>query len=516
MLLIPFYFLFSSSPLPLPPSLPLSRPLSPSPSPHTEELYEELETDDLPPPIPSSPRPAGTPVPADQPDDFIIDEDIYEDTDDYRQDFNIQESPVHTAPPPALPDRNPPKLNTAPPPTLPDRNPPKMNSTSPALPPRNAPPKSTGPTLPPRGAKQEPQQHQQTPPTRPPAKLPAKAPAKLPTPAPDVGGEEIYDDVIPGGGDDQDAEIEETYDDVIVGENDVMEETYDDVVSATTSAPGQAKEPEPITEEFYEDMAPGTGEGPQEDYVVMEPGEDIGGEELYVDVDTPTPARTTIATQPKPIEREADNKVTNSPRVKSGTFSRMFKTKPPSPQPDRKAGQNSGLSGTINHKAPKKSKFEERWAVVDGNFLIIYKNSSAKSHQEKLPLSECGLDIGSPDVGPGEHAFRITARGDRVHHFKLKAKLDFDKWVTVIKGLTKYAPIETVERGEQQVYQAQEDHIGESAGELTFKKGTYIRLISKDADNEWVGQIGNEAQVFEGKIGKFPMSKVTLAEDLYI
>ena len=411
-------------------------------------------------------------------------------------------------------------MNSAPPPALPDRNPPKISAPAPTLPPRNAPPKSSGPTLPPRGAKQEPQQYEQAPPTRPPAKLPAKAPAKLPTPAPDVGGEEIYDDVIPGGGDDQEAEIEETYDDVVVGESDVMEETYDDVVSATTSAPGKANEPEPITEEFYEDMAPGTGgEGPQEDYVVMEPGEDIGGEELYVDVDTPTPARTTIApSQPKPIEHEADNKVAaNSPRLKSGTFSRMFKGKPASPQPERKAtSHGQSVSGTVGHKPPKKNKFEERWAVVEGNFLIIYKNSSAKSHQEKLPLSECGLDMGSPDVGPGEHAFRITARGDRVHHFKLKAKLDFDKWVTVVKGLTKYAPIETVERGEQQVYQAMEDHIGENAGELTFKKGTYIRLISKDADNEWVGQIGNEAQVFEGKIGKFPMSKVTLAEDLYI
>ena len=375
-----------------------------------------------------------------------------------------------------------------------------MNTPAPTLPPRNAPPKSAGPTLPPRGTKQEPQQYEQTQPIRPPAKLPANLPP------PDIGGEEIYDDVIPGGTD-QDAEIEETYDDVIVGENDVIEETYDDVISVTKPLPGKAKEPEPITEEFYEDMVPGAGEEPQEDYVVMEPGEDVGGEELYVDVDTPTPARTTIA-QPKPVEAE---KLSSSPRVKSGTFSRMFKTKPPSPQLERK-----GHSGTISYKPPKKSKFEEKWAVVDGNFLIIYKNSSAKSHQEKLPLSECGLDMGSPDVGPGEHAFRITARGDRVHHFKHKAKLDFDKWVTIIKGLTKYAPIETVERGEQQVYQALEDHIGESEGELTFKKGTYIRLISKDADNEWVGQIGNEAQVFEGKIGKFPMGKVTLAEDLYI
>ena len=286
-----------------------------------------------------------------------------------------------------------------------------------------------------------------------------------------------------------------------------MEETYDDVVSAVSGGKPQAKEPEPITEEYYEDMAPGQNEGPQEEYVVMEPGEDVGGEELYVDVDAPPPVRTIAP--PKPTETT----VASSPRTpKSGTFSRMFnKSKPGSPQLDRKQSQ----SGTIHHKAPKKSKFEERWAVVDGNYLIISKNQTAKSHQEKLPLSECGLDMGSPDVGPGEHAFRITTKGDRVHHFKLKSRPEFDKWVTVIKGLTKYAPIETVSRGEQEVYEAKEDHIGESEGQLTFKKGTYIRLISKDGD-EWVGQIGNEAHVFEGKIGKFPMSKVTLAEDLYI
>ena len=430
----------------------------------TEELYEELETDDMPPPIPSSPRPAHTPI--NVPDDIIIDEDIYEDTDDYRQDF--QESPVHSAPPPALPERNAPKKDATPPPSLPPRN---------ALPPKNA-----GPSLPPRAAKQE-----------------------ANVPPPDIGGEEIYDDVVPGpGGDDQDAEIDETYDDVVAGESDEPEDTYDDVVSSTKPTPGKAMEPEPITEEYYEDMAPGTE--PQEDYVVMEPGEDIGGEELYVDVDAPPPPKT-IA-QPKPIEQE---RTSTSPRPQSKTFSRMFKTKPPSPQLVPK-----GHSGTINYKAPKKGKFEEKWAVIDGNFLLINKNSSAKHHQEKLPLSECGLDMGSPDVGSGDHAFRITAKGDKVHHFTLKSKPDCDKWVTILKGLTKYAPIEMVQRGDQQVFQALEDHIGESEGELTFKKGTYIRLISKDTDNEWVGQMGNEAQVFDGKIGKFPMEKVSLADDLYI
>ena len=380
--------------------------------------------------------------------------------------------------PPALPGRNPPKIDTAPVPSLPPRNP--------------LPPKNTGPTLPPRGSKDEPQQYETS---RPKAKLPAKAPP------PDIGGEEIYDDVIPAGND-QDDEMEETYDDVIVGEADEAEETYDDVVSVTKPA---APEPEPITEEYYEDMVPGGAQEPQEDYVLMEPGEDVGGEELYVDVDTPIPART-IA-QPKPVEP-----VANSPRAtKSGTFSRMFKNKPASPQLARK-----GQSGTIHHKAPKKSKFEERWAVIDGNFLIIYKNQSAKSHTDKLPLSECGLDLGSPDVGPGEHAFRISTKGDKIHHFKVKTLPEHDKWVGVIKGLTKYAPVDALDRSDlQQVFQAVEDHIGESEGELTFKKGTYIRLISKDA-NEWVGQIGNEAQVFEGKIGKFPMSKVTVAEDLYI
>ena len=352
-----------------------------------------METDNLPPPVPSSPRPSNSPVP----DDIIIDEDIYEDTDDYQHGFNTHESPVHSAPPPALPDRNPQKPNSA----------------APSLPPRKLPTKSTGPALPPRsGGNHEPQQYEETAPS---PKLPAKAPAKPPPPEPEDMGEDIYDDVVPGGAGD-----------VVGEEDDVMEETYDDVVLDTKE---KGKEPEPITEDYYEDMVPGVADGPEE-YLAVEPGarEDIGGEELYVDVDTPPPQAPPTIDRVKHVEVE---KTTSSPKSKpSGTFSRMFKGKTSSPQPDRKVSH----SGTISHKPPKKHKFEERWVVVEGNFLIISKNSTAKSHQEKLPLSECGLDMGSPDVGPGEHAFRITARGDRVHHFKLKAKLDLDKWVTILKG----------------------------------------------------------------------------------
>jgi len=65
-------------------------------------------------------------------------------------------------------------------------------------------------------------------------------------------------------------------------------------------------------------------------------------------------------------------------------------------------------------------------------------------------------------------------------------------------------------------FEATEDHIGEGEDQLTFKKGTYIRLITQTSGDMWIGQIGNDAQVFNGKIGKFPTSKVVVVEDMYV
>ena len=272
---------------------------------------------------------------------------------------------------------------------------------------------------------------------------------------------------------------------VIGGDDD----TYDDVVVNE----------EPITEDFYEDMTPGQ-ESLQEDYVVMEHGEgevDDDDGELYVDVEAPP----TITTPTPPTPKSA------SPKTKpaNSTFSRMFG--------GRKGSHVLTVhSGQLSYRAPKKTKFEEKFATIEETNMLVYKTSSDKKHQEKIPLGECALELGSKEAGAGEHALRIT-KGGKVHHFSFKSQQDESGWVEVLKKFVKYAPVSA---GEQQVYQATEDHIAETTDEITFKKGSYIRLISKDNEAVWFGQLGNEALVFDGNTGRFPAEKVMLAEDMYI
>ena len=342
-----------------------------------------------------------------------------------------------------------------------------------------------------------------------------KSPA--PPPVSTEDDEELYDDIVVG---EADAEIDETYDDVVVADSGVGgaaadEELYDDVLATTTGVGTEGEGP--VQDEYYEDMAPGTVDS----YVTMEKKGAEGGEELYVDVDeppahsySPSPARKGSGTtgggkdSPKP----------QSPHPKTGTFSRMFHKKA---TPDHKAGPS--LSGHLSYKAPKKSKFEEKWGVIEGSNLAIFKNSSDKRSQEKLPLNECRLELGSTEAGAGKFAFHLC-KGDKLYHFSLKEATDLEAWVGVVKGLVKYAPVEVtsgsgsgsiVADEEHVVYQAKEDHIGDNDGELTFKTGTFIRLIKKESPALWVGQIGNAEQIFEGKIGKFPSSKVEEAEELY-
>ena len=411
-----------------------------------EDLYEDVGA---PPPIPGSPRPSHPALPeVPVEDDFIIDEDIYEDTDDLNLPGypSPRSSSPYTAP--SLPDRNPPKVDNTPQPKLPPRNAP--TAPQPQLPPRNAP------TLPPR------------------VDLP-KSVAPIPTVA--AEDDEIYDDIVP-------AADEETYDDVVVAPDAIEEDTYDDVVVGA----------EPITEEYYEEMVPGMVDGPQEDYVVMEHGPD-DGDDLYVDVDhEPPPPKIQVVSPP----------VETAKPIKSGTFSRKSKVTPPLLL----------MSGSVSYRGPKKSKFEEKHATVGDTSLLVYKTSTDKKHQEKIPLSECGLELGSTETGAGEFAFRIS-KGSKVHHFSVKSKTEQEEWVGVLAKLVKYAPVK-VNHGEQQVYETSQDHIAEADGELTFKKGSFIRLISKETESMWLGQIGNEAQVFDGKTGKFPSDKVVLVEDLYI
>ena len=418
------------------------------------------------PPVPNSPRPSGRPTIAEisPEDDIIIDEDIYEDADD----FNIPVAPPseYQTPvafvAPKLPERNPSPAH----PKLPPRNAP---ITQPSLPPRN-----TGPPLPSRGS---------LPAKPPPPKLAAvKPPASIPyTKAED---EELYDDVMIQNAD------EENYDDVVAtGGGDGDEDLYDDVVTN-----------EPINEEFYEDMTPGQE---QEDYVVMEHGEgeeDDDDGELYVDVDAPIPPPTMITPTPTPPPQKSA-----SPKNKSKTFSRMFASR-------KSSHVETVHSGNLSYRAPKKTKFEEKYAAIEDTNLLVFKSSSDKKHQEKIALSESALELGSTEAGAGDYAIRIT-KGGKVHHFSFKSQADQDAWVNVLKKLVKYAP---VNRGEQQVFQASEDHIAETSDELTFKKGSYIRLISKDNEVVWYGQLGNEALVFDGATGKFPGCKVMLAEDMYI
>ena len=299
--------------------------------------------------------------------------------------------------------------------------------------------------------------------------------------------EETYDDVVVGGGED-----EELYDDITAPEP-ITEENYEDMMA-----------PEPITEEFYEDMAP----NPDSSYVVMEKKENEENidEELYVDVDEPIPS----ISKPPELSKPSNPK-------SSSSFSRMFQKKQSANTNANQSGKVN-LSGNVSYKAPKKTKFEEKYATIEGTNLMIYKSSSDnKRSQDKVPLGDCKLELGSTEAGAGKHAFRLT-KGDKKYHFSLKTEVELEEWIGVVKGLVKYAPVEVQGNGkEEKIYQAKEDHIADSDGELTFKRGTYIRVISRDTPEMWVGQIGTEDQVFnEGKIGKFPLSKVELAEDLYI
>lgn len=446
-----------------------------------EDLYEELETDFIPP-IPDSPRPSRPNIPpVSQADDFLIDEDIYEETDDFLPTMPLPQSPQHAAP--SLPDRNPSKkLLTSPPPSLPPRSAP---SASPGLPPRNASSKT---------ASHAPRSNETTNAAN---KKPVAKPAAS-TPA--AEDDELYDDVIVGQ---NDAEIDELYDDVVAqdtGEAPIEEDMYDDVVATTTGVP--------ISDEFYEDMAHGSL-----DYVTMEKKEEEPepGEELYVDVDEPVAQSPSLSRKSVTQSPSLAIDVQKSNSKGTGTFSRIF---------NKRGSSGTKLSGMVSYKAPKKSKFDDKWAVIEGSSVIIYKSSTDKRSQDKIALGECRLELGSTEAGAGKFAFHLS-KGEKVYHFSLKEATDLEDWVTTVKGLVKYAPVEAkgggdaVASDEQETYQAMEDHIADTDEEITFKKGTYIRLISKDSASLWVGQIGTEEQVFEGKTGKFPANKVELAEDLY-
>ncbi len=159
-------------------------------------------------------------------------------------------------------------------------------------------------------------------------------------------------------------------------------------------------------------------------------------------------------------------------------------------------------SGHLAHCPPGPGKI--KWCVVDGNQIQLFKNASDKRPQDKLVLADCDLEVMTGGVEAGQFAFRLM-KGGKGHTFTAKSKEELDSWIGAVKGLVK-----------QVVYQAKEDHIAEDDSQLTFKKGTYIKLLGMDNEDVWTGQLGNEAQIFAGKVGQFPANKVEIAEDLYI
>ena len=286
----------------------------------------------------------------------------------------------------------------------------------------------------------------------------------------DVGGEELYEDVVP-------QPIQE------------VEETYDDVVAS-----GQPDSPV----EEYTEME--VHDGPTEEYVLMEPGEQEE-QETYCEVDPDTPPHAVrkgavVANSPKLPPR--------SPHGSQGVGN-IKKPAPPATYVPKHLGK-------LSHKAPKKSRFYEEWCKVEGTDLCMYKSQTDKHVIEKIPLREYDMHFGPGDGG--KFAFKLT-KGEKVHHFNLGSKEELSSWVGALRGSAKTASLE-LPPGEQEVYQAVQDHRAETDEQISFKSGAYIRVISHDSAEWWIGQLGTSSQVFSGKIGKFPVSKVTVAEDLYI
>ena len=299
--------------------------------------------------------------------------------------------------------------------------------------------------------------------------------------------DELYEDVVgPQGGAVADEGGEELYEDIVSPPQQTpqVEELYDDVVGGTAGSPT----------EDYTIMDPQGG--PSEEYVLMERGPEEHEPEVYCEVDQDTPSHAPI------------NSLSLPPKGTSKTPAGGTKiTKPPPP-----ATYVPKHAGTLSHKAPKKSRFYEEWCAVEGTTLCTYKSQKDKRSVEKLSLSE--FDMAYSPGKDGKFAFRLT-KGDKVHHFNPTSKEELTTWISTLRGLAKSATLE-LPSGEPEVYETTADHTAESDEQISFKAGAYIRIISRVTSDFWIGQLGNNPEVFSGKIGKFPASKVTLAEDLYI
>lgn len=353
-------------------------------------------------------------------------------------------------------------------PSLPPPRQEQRSTPSPALPPRNeiSRPAEPAPSLPPRSS---PAPAQKSSPLA--TKKAAQAPPK------DTGGEDLYEDVVgyrEGQGGD------ELYEDVVAPET--TPELYDDVVASGSPT------------EDYTEMDMGQQDVPAEEYVTMErvPGEDL---EVYCEVEPDAPS------QPR------TNSVTLPPKGVSKPPGAGKIVKPPPP-----ASYVSKHTGSLKRKGPNKARFYEEWCAVEGTNLCTYKNQKDKRAVEKLSLSEYDMTFGPGK--DGEFSFRL-AKGSQAHQFNSGGKDELNGWIGALRGLTKTAKLE-LPAGEQQIFEATHDHTAESDEQISFKAGDYIRFISQDTSDCWIGQLGNRSQVFTGKIGKFPASKVMLAEDLYM
>ena len=322
----------------------------------------------------------------------------------------------------------------------------------------------------------------------------SKSPAPPPS-QPDDGAEELYEDVVAPPTSTANDVAEEMYEDIVAptvaqgGGDGELEELYEDVVSA----PAETKEAESPTEDYTEmDL------GPAEEYVLMEKPQGEEELEVYCEVDPNSPPHAPVNSLSLPAKSVA--------KPAAAAASKIMKPPPPASYTPRQ-------SGNLSHKAPKKSKFYEEWCAVEGTNLCMYKSQKDKRTTEKLSLSEFDMAY-SPAGKEEKFAFRL-AKGDKVHHFTPGSKGELTSWITALRGLAKSATLE-LPSGEPEIYKATVNHSAESDEQISFKAGAYIRVISQDSSDFWIGQLGSSSEVFTGKIGKFPASKVSLAEDLYI
>ena len=409
----------------------------------------------------------------------MIEEDIYEAFDEVvRVDSDSETS---------IPSRHETMSSL---PALPPRNEMKRPSEPalPSLPPRNSLPPS--PKLPHR----PPQPGKEPPPS-------TKEPAEVKVAEEE---EELYEDIVPK----EPAEVK-------VAEE---EELYEDIAPQVASRNKQ----EDLGEEYTE-MTLGD-EGPTEEYVLMERGDEEEQEqEMYCEVDPELPSHA--------VRKGAI--VTNSPKLppkdnhslhttqKGAAFSNSLSLPPKGTQPNSKGAKiqkppppasHVAKKGKLKYKAPKKSSPYEQWCKMEGPNLCTYKSETSKTASEKIRLNEHDLLFGPNS--DGQFAFSLT-KGDAIHYFAVGSKDELGGWLSVLRGVTKSAALQ-LPPGELEVYVAAEDHTAENAEQLSFTSGAFIRVIAQESSDWWVGQLGSSSDQFTGRIGKFPVSKVMVAEDLYI